>query len=298
MRLRTEHIVLNAERDVSLDCYVIEQSREHPVGHISLPERRPAIVICPGGGYRILADREKLPAALPFMAQGYQTFILHYSIGDHSVYPNPLVDISMAVRWVRSNAERLGIDPDQVAVMGFSAGGHCAAMLATQWHLDSWKEAEAEAIDLFDPAIAQRSNMPNAAILCYAVTDFHAFPNLDETRSDPSALGRIAIERVPEANPVRHVDERTAPTFLWHTAADATVPAMQSVEFARRLVENSVPTELHLYERGEHGIGMGTRLTDFGIEHLVPETVPGWADLAISWLNHRFGYGAASEPRS
>lgn len=101
MRLHTESVTLNASYRVILDAYIIEQSHTNPIRHIAQPRRRPAMIICPGGGYRILADRERLPAAMPFMAQGYQTFILSYSIGDHSSYPPSLIDLSMAVRWVR-----------------------------------------------------------------------------------------------------------------------------------------------------------------------------------------------------
>lgn len=176
MRLRTESIPLNPTRDVVLDAYIIEQSLIEPIGHIASPNRRPAMIICPGGGYRILADRERLPAAMPFIAQGYQTFVLSYSIGDYSSYPHPLIDLSMAVRWVRANADRLDINPNQIAIMGFSAGGHCAALLATQWHLDTWNADEVADIDACGLGeISAFSNKPNAAVLCYAVTDFHGF---------------------------------------------------------------------------------------------------------------------------
>ncbi|MCA9835071.1 MAG: alpha/beta hydrolase [Thermomicrobiales bacterium] len=289
MRIRTESVTLNGQRNVVLDAYIIEQSLTAQIGHISSPTSRPAMIICPGGGYRILADRERLPAAMPFMEQGYQSFVLSYSIGDDSVYPHPLVDLSMAVRWVRANAERLGVNPDQVAIMGFSAGGHCAAMLATQWHLDTWKEAESIDIaraNLGD--LGSYSNQPNAAVLCYAITDFHAFPNIDERTAE--TVGAIAVQRIPESDPVNYISAETCPTFLWHTAADETVPALQSVRFAERLLEAGVPVELHLYERGPHGISAGNKLTDYGIEDAIPATVPGWANLAVLWVNATLGY--------
>lgn len=86
------------------------------------------------------------------------------------------------------------------------------------------------------------------------------------------------------------MDANTCPTFLWHTAADDVVPAMQSVIFTQRLLEAGVPVELHLYERGPHGISTGDKLTDYGIEDHVPKSVPGWTSLAVEWLNTQFGY--------
>ncbi len=291
MRLRTESVVLNESRNVYLDAYIIEPTQSEPVGHITTAEVRPAIIICPGGGYMFHADRERLPAALPFLSEGYQAFVLSYSLGDLSEFPNPLVDLSMAVRWVRANAERLHINGEKIATMGFSAGGHCTAMLATQWHLDTWKTQELEDLAAFvQPELTDISNHPNAAILCYATTDMRAFPDLETRRSRDSGIGAISWQRVPESNPIDFVDGNTCPVFLWHTAEDVTVPAAQSIDFARKLLENEVPVELHLFERGEHGLSVGNRLTDFGTTASLPPAVPHWMTLAVRWLNDQFDY--------
>lgn len=285
MKLITETIVFNEERYVSLEALVLQQSPDSTLPNFA----RPALVVCPGGGYANISEGEGLPAVLPFLTEGYQTFILTYSIGDDSRYPNPLIDVSMAVRWVRANADRLNIDPDRVGIMGFSAGGNCAAMLATQWHLDRWKSAELDAIKAANmPELEQHSNQPNAAILCYATTDLFAFPDLEKTRTIESGIGVISVERLPESNPVDHVTERTCPVFLWHTAEDETVPAIQSIAFAQRLMESGVPVELHVFERGGHGLSVANRLTDTGDDKPIPPSVPGWINLAITWLNQRF----------
>lgn len=291
MRLTTESVTLNESRNVSLDAYIIAQSADEAIGNISVPDRRPAVIICPGGGYAILADRERLPAALPFMAEGYQTFVLSYSLGDDSQYPNPLVDLSMAVRWVRMNADRFSIDPERIAVLGFSAGGHCAAMLATQWNRENWKASEQADIAILGlEELLSHSNRPNAAVLCYATTDLRAFPDVEETRGQDSGLGRIIVDLAPESNPVDYIDEDTCPVFLWHTAEDETVPAYQSIDFARRLLNANVPVELHLYERGVHGLSTANKLTDYGRGDTLPPAVPGWTNLALTWLNDLFAY--------
>jgi acetyl esterase/lipase len=119
------------------------------------------------------------------------------------------------MRWVRANAQRFHIDPDTTATMGFSAGGHCAAMLATQCHLDHWKAHEHR--DLVDARLVdleQFSNPPNAAILCYATTDLFVFPNLEETRTRESGIDAISMERVSESNPIDHISKHTCPVFL------------------------------------------------------------------------------------
>ncbi len=285
MRIATESIVLNPERNVKLDAYTIEQD----AGSTLPTAVHPAVIVCPGGGYNHISEGEGLPAILPFLSDGYQAFILSYSINDQSRYPNPLVDLSMAMRWVRANAQRFHIDPDTIATVGFSAGGNCAAMLATQWHLDHWKEQEQR--DLASAGftgLEQFSNRPNAAILCYATTDLFAFPDLEATRSRESGIGAISVERVPESNPIDHISEHTCPVFLWHTTEDDTVPAQQSAAFASRLMDAGVPVELHIYERGAHGLSVASGLTNSGGRGTLQRSVPGWVDLAITWLDQRF----------
>lgn len=285
MRIATESIVLNPERNVKLDAYTIEQDAGS-----SLPEAvHPAIIVCPGGGYNHISEGEGLPAILPFLSEGYQAFILSYSVNDHSRYPNPLVDLSIAVRWVCANSGRFHIDPDRVAIMGFSAGGNCAAMLATQWHLEHWKAQERD--DLVANGLAdlqQFSNQPNAAVLCYATTDLFAFPNLEQSRTRESGIGLISVERVPESNPIDHVSEYTCPVFLWHTTEDDTVPAQQSAAFAGKLMDAGVSVELHIYERGAHGLSVASGLTNSEGRGTLQPSVPGWVNLALVWLNQRF----------
>jgi acetyl esterase/lipase len=285
MRIATETIVFNHRRNVELDAYTIEQD-----ANSTLPTAiRPAVIVCPGGGYNHISEAEGLPAILPFLSDGYQAFILSYSINDDSRYPNPLVDLSIAMRWVRANAERFHIDPDRIAVLGFSAGGHCAAMLATQWHLDHWKAHEhQELLGAGRAELEQFSNQPNAAILCYATTDLFAFPNLEKTRTRESGIGAISVERLPESNPIDHISEHTCPVFLWHTTEDDTVPAQQSVAFAGKLLDAGVPVELHLYERGAHGLSVATGLTNYEGQGMLQSSVPGWVNLAIVWLNQHF----------
>ncbi len=137
--MKHELLVLNAERNVTLECYL-----QSVGGHFSYVAKRPAILIIPGGGYQYCSDREADPVATAYMHYGFQAFVLRYSVGEHRVWPNPLNDYEQAMELLRSRADEWGLYPDKIAVIGFSAGGHLAAAAATM-----------------------SRNRPNAAILAY-----------------------------------------------------------------------------------------------------------------------------------
>ena len=141
--MKTEHIVLNDERSVSLTVYLQEVGGEF----LGL-SARPAVLIIPGGGYHFCSEREADPVAYPYLKAGYQAFILRYSLNEHARWPNPLEDYEQAMALIRLNAEAWHVVPDRIAVIGFSAGGHLAACAATM-----------------------SKNRPNAAILGYPVID-------------------------------------------------------------------------------------------------------------------------------
>lgn len=140
--MRTEKIVLNEERNVTLTAYLQEVG-----GEFTNIVKRPAMLVLPGGGYQMCSDREADPVAMPYLKAGYQVFILRYSVKADAVWPNPLNDYEQAMELIRSKAEEWNVFEDKVAVVGFSAGGHLAAAAATM-----------------------SKNRPNAAILGYAVT--------------------------------------------------------------------------------------------------------------------------------
>lgn len=141
--MKTECIVLNEERNVSLTAYL------QPVGgEFGQLTARPAVLILPGGGYHFCSDREADPVAWPYLKAGYHAFILRYSLNEQSRWPNPLTDYDQAMGLIRENAEKWGVAGDRIAVIGFSAGGHLAACAATM-----------------------SRNRPNAAILGYPVID-------------------------------------------------------------------------------------------------------------------------------
>lgn len=205
--MRLERITLNEERNVTLTVMLQEE------GSSSFVEKRPAVIVIPGGAYEYCSDREADPVAFRFFAAGYQTFILRYSVAEHKTWPNPLTDYETAIGLIRERSAEWRVFPDKIAVCGFSAGGHLAGAAAT--------------VSL---------NRPNAAILGYAVTNEY-----------------IRTCNPDGPNLCEEVDELTPPCFLFATRTDDVVPVMNTLELTEALVEQGISAECHIYSYGPHG---------------------------------------------
>jgi acetyl esterase/lipase len=267
---------------VYLETYVLKNSPEFQSG-----TRRPAVMICPGGGYQSTSDREAEPVALRFLAQGYHAFVLRYSVGTR--FPQPMHDLAKAIAIVRKKAEEWLVDADRLAVCGFSAGGHLAASLGVMWN-EPW---------LFEPLGMTGEHLrPQALILGYPVIDLDLLDNTpipmgpEGTLMPPRDLIVSTVLGEPDhALKERyrldlHVSPSTPPTFLWHTADDQLVPALNSLRFAAALAEHGVPYELHIFQSGVHGLSLADETTDAdGL--MINPSVQIWIDLAIRWLKRQ-----------
>lgn len=206
-----------------------------------------AIVICPGGGYNHLAAHEGHDYALWLHQHGVSAFVLQYRLGAHGYrHPAMLHDVVRAMRLVRAHAEEWQLDASRVGVMGSSAGGHLAATLLT--HMDT------DDADTGDP-VDRLSCRPDLGILCYPVISMgplsHAGSREQLLGDDPSA------DLVHLLSNEEHVTPQTPPCFIWHTGDDQVVSAANSLVFAAALCRNGVPFELHIYQSGRHGLGLG-----------------------------------------
>jgi acetyl esterase/lipase len=248
------------------------EDADRPTLTVYLPPAERAVptgvVVCPGGGYAKLAmDHEGRQVAEWLNSLGVAAFVLKYRLGPRYRHPAPLEDAKRALRLVRSRAGEFRIAPDRIGVWGFSAGGHLASTLAT--HFDAGNPTAADPIE-------RVSCRPDFAILAYPVISFASEyahkgsrRNLLGDNPDPALVENLSNEK--------QVTAQTPPTFLFHTNEDQGVPAENSVLFYLALRRAGVPAELHIYERGRHGVGLAPN----------DPVLSSWPQRLADWLRVR-----------
>jgi acetyl esterase/lipase len=238
---------------------------------IYLPASNPThtgVIICPGGSYVHLSlVKEGSDVAAWLNARGVAGFVLHYRLAPRYHYPAPFDDVTRAMRYVRANATALGLDPKHIGVMGFSAGGSLASIIST--HYDPGKA------DSSDP-IEQASSRPDFSILCYGVLSMHE--EFTHASSRLNLLGPSPdLKLVNLLSSEDQVTADTPPAFLYHTASDQTVPVINSVLYFEALKKAGVGAELHIFETGPHGTGLGQNIP--GLPALAE-----WPTLLANWM--------------
>jgi acetyl esterase/lipase len=250
-------------------------SNDNPTITVFVPKIQTgaAMIVCPGGAYVGLAPHEGGDYARWLNEQGITAFVLKYRLGSHGYrHPRMLEDAARAVRLVRSRAAEWNLDPKRVGIIGSSAGGHLASTLLT--HFDSGKADASDAID-------RESSRPDLGVLCYPVITMDGVSTHSGSRK--YLLGdNPSPELVRELSTQLHVTKDTPPTFVWHTAEDRGVLVQNSLMFAQALANAGVPFEIHVYEKGAHGLGLGSRNYD-------PKKWHEWTHDCHLWLKaHRF----------
>lgn len=228
-----------------------------------------AMVICPGGGYQHLAPHEGKDYALWLNQHGVTCFVLKYRLGSSGYrHPAMLKDAARAVRWVRQHANDYKIDANRVGIMGSSAGGHLAATLLT--HFDSGKQVSPDAVE-------KESSRPDLGILCYPVI---SMGNFTHRGSHNNLIGTNASAELEKSlSNELQVTTNTPPCFLWTTFEDKTVPMENTLMFASALREKNVPFDLHIYQKGRHGLGLNDKPP-------FEKTHP-WAQDCLFWLKQQ-----------
>ena len=238
-----------------------------------------AVVICPGGGYGFLADdHEGKQVAEYFNSIGVTAFVLKYRIVAKDrpgpLHPAPLEDALRAIRLARFRAKDYGIDPKRVGIMGFSAGGHLASSVATHFHTGSALPGS-DAIDAM-------SDRPDFAILAYPVISME--DGVTHGGSKKNLLGdKPDAKLVQSMSNEKQVTKATPPTFIFQTSADTAVVPENAIRFYVALKKAGVPAELHIYEKGRHGVGLGKDPKWTGGE----ASIASWPDRLTDWLKSR-----------
>ena len=237
----------------------------------SLPHRakKPLVLICPGGGYSYCSDREAEPIAAKYLAAGFHAAVLRYNCAP-SVFPTALLELAWSVQTIRKNAQRWNVLPGSIFVCGFSAGGHLAASLGTLWD-----------DPLLQKAMGDCEWKPNGQILGYPVITLGEHTHKG-SRDNLLGAGWTDLQ-AEELSLEKRVSEKTVPTFIWHTVEDGAVPVENSLLYATALQRHHVSFEMHLFEKGGHGLSTCEDITS----DLGNETVPdnqSWVDMSIRFI--------------
>lgn len=262
---QTPGVVEGAETELdptepTLDIYLPDADKATGAG----------VLVLPGGGYQILTVPGEGPApARFFRSRNVAAFVLRYRHGPRYHYPTTLLDAQRALRLIKARARDFGVDPDRIGVLGGSAGGHLAAMLATL-HDNKLLPAAPYVPDSIDALSAR----PAFTLLLYPVIDLiddvvtHRGSRTHLTQDDASLYAALS--------PQKHVQRDTPPTFLVHGTNDGLVPVRNSLLFYEACLKAGVPAEMHLLDNGPHGFGMASGIDD--------ETVKEWPTQALRFM--------------
>jgi acetyl esterase/lipase len=238
-------------------------------------EKRPAMLVIPGGGYCYCSEREAEPIAIAFMAKGYNCFVLNYSVEGKAKFPRPLVDAALAMKCIRRNAEKFNIDTSRMFAVGFSAGGHLCALLGSLWDADIlYKEI---------PDLEKGEARQTGTILAYPVISAHV-------RTHQVTFMRISGTTEPKVENFLPysiddlVSEKSAPIYVFHTATDTCVPVENSIALMMALAKKNIPFAARIYPQGQHGFALANRQTWVGQEGCLIPDAESWVDDTAAWM--------------
>jgi acetyl esterase/lipase len=247
------------------------EAADKPSLTVFVPEKPngTAVVICPGGGYTFLADdHEGKQCAQWLNTLGVTAFVLKYRIAPRYHHPAPLQDAQRAIRTVRARAKEWNVAADRIGIWGFSAGGHLASTAGT--HFDDGDPKAEDAVD-------KVSCRPDFLILCYPVITFTDASVMHKGSRDNLLGKNFDPKLAEELSNEKQVSAKTPPTFLVHTNEDSGVPPENSVLFYLALRKAKVPAEMHIYEKGAHGVGLAPK----------DEVLSTWKERLAAWMKVR-----------
>lgn len=274
---------------------------QEPNMEIDKNRKFPVMVIIPGGAYLWTSWREEEPIALEFLSKGFSCVVAEYATEgleffkenhDHSktpvsAFPKPITDLAKIIAYIRKNADLWSLNTDSVNLIGFSAGGNLAAQLGAYWHTD-WLEKLV--------GTSKIEYQPNSICLAYGAPQMTNVKEKDHYKQttkfadasliDYATLGHDQTsERIKMVNLVDAITKNMPPTFIWHTMEDPYVPVASALKFATQLEENMIPFELHIYQKGKHGLALDDLRTDSKKDRSQSNLQAAtWKKLYLGWL--------------
>lgn len=258
--MKVIHVSCPTHPDATLEGYLLDCEISYGQW-----KKRPAVLVCPGGGYVYCSPREGEPVALSYGAKGFHAFVLHYSTGRKAGGFAPLEEISWAIGYLRENAENWNLDPEKIAVCGFSAGGHLA--------LASGVMAE---------------NKPNAMILGYPATSMPNMPGADFMLKLVAGKDTVTQEDADQYDLIPKITRQAPPVFLVATAEDM-LTAYGALPVAKAYSDLGLKYELHIFQFGPHGYSLANAVTADGSSQVLDQAFAQWQELSCLWLERVFG---------
>lgn len=254
------HMAVPGSENATLEGYILDC--EITLGQF---EKRPAVVVCPGGGYMYCSPREAEPIALAYTARGFHAFILRYSVGWEAAGFKPLEEVSWVIGYLRENAEQWNIDPDKIVTCGFSAGGHLA--------LSAGLLAE---------------NKPNAMVLGYPAASAPNMPGMNFMLQLLEGRKDVTEKDAEKYDLVAHITKDAPPVFIAATAQDL-LTSYGALPIAQKYSEFGTRYELHIFQYGPHGYALANEVTADGSIQNVDDAYAQWHELSVQWLHKTFG---------
>lgn len=246
--------------DATLEGYILDCELS-----LGQETERPAIVICPGGGYLYCSPRESEPVALAYAAKGIHAFILRYSTGRAASGFTPLEEIDWAIGYIRENAKEWHIDPEKILTCGFSAGGHLALA-----------------------AGVLGKNRPDGMVLSYPATSMPNIPGADMMLKLLAGKSQITDEDAEKLELISKVDKNSPPVFLVATAEDM-LTSFGALPLAKRYSDLRLGYELHIFQHGPHGYSLANEVSADGSSQVLNSSYAKWHDMSVAWINKVFG---------
>lgn len=226
---------------------------------------RPAIIICPGGGYLYCSPREGEPVALAYASRGIHAFILRYSTGRNAAGFAPLDEMDFVIGYIRDHAKEWHINPEKILTCGFSAGGHLALA-----------------------AGVMGKNRPNGMVLCYPATSMPNMPGADMMLKLLMGKNQVTDADAEKLELVSKVDKNTPPVFLVATAEDM-LTGFGALPLAKRYSDMHLGYELHIFQHGPHGYSLANEVSADGSSQVMNDSYAKWVDMSVSWIKKVFG---------